>query len=105
LTAKLQKTVEIFDGTAMETLGLSLKAEKGGRDIGLTVEDIEAVGEPEGPVLGEGGLDALADLGSLEDVRLLGAAHGLVEAVGEEAGFEGVHAEHRVLGEGDAFDG
>ena len=34
-----------------------------------------------------------------------GAFHGCVEAVGEEAGFEGVHAEHGVLGEGDAFDG
>jgi len=97
--------VKIFDGTAIETLGLGLEAEESRGNIGLAVEDIEAVGEPEGSVLGEGGLDALADLGSLEDVRLLGAAHGLVEAVGEEAGFEGVHAEHGVLGEGDALDG
>ena len=47
----------------------------------------------------------MADLGSLEDIRLGGAAHGVVEAVGEETGFQGVHAEYGVLGEGDAFDG
>jgi hypothetical protein len=97
--------VKIFDGAAVEALGLGLEAKEGGGDVGLAVEDIEAVGKPECPILGEGGLDALADLGSLEDVRLLGSAHGLVEAVGEEAGFERVHAEHGVLGEGDALDG
>jgi len=32
-------------------------------------------------------------------------APGGFQAVGEEAGFEGVHAEQGVLGEGDAFDG
>ena len=105
LVAELAEAVEVLDGAAVEALGLGLEAEEGGGDIGLAVEDIEAVGEPESAVLREGCLDALADLGSLEDVRLRWAAHGVVEAVGEEAGFEGIHAEHGMLGEGNAFDG
>jgi hypothetical protein len=105
LVAELAEAVEVFYGAAVEALGLGLAAKEGGGDIGLAVEDIEAVGEPEGAVLGEGCLDVFADLGSLEDVRVRWAAHSVVEAVGEEAGFEGVHAEHGVLGEGDALDG
>ena len=49
--------------------------------------------------------DVIADLTSFEDVGLGAAEHGLFETGGEEAGFEGVHAEQGVLGEGNAFHG
>jgi hypothetical protein len=71
----------------------------------LAVEDSKAVGEPEGAVLGARDIDVIADLAAFEDVGIVGADHGSFQAVGEEAGFEGVHAEQGVLGEGDAFDG
>ena len=105
LVAELAEAVEVFDGAAVEAFGLGLEAEEGGGDIGLAVEDIEAVGEPEGAVLGARDFDVVADLAAFEDVGIVGADHGGFQAVGEEAGFEGVHAEKGVLGEGDAFDG
>jgi hypothetical protein len=105
LAAKLEKAVEIFDGAAMEALGLGLKSKKRGRDFGLPGEAIEAEGEPVGAVLFEGDVDAGGEFGAIEDEWVGGAGHGLVEAVGEEAGFEDGHAAHGVFGEGDAFDG
>ena len=97
--------MEIFDGAAMEALGLRLETEERGGDVGLAGEAIEAGGEPVGAVLFQGDVDTVGELRPLEDVGFGGTFHGLVEAVGEEAGFEGVHTEHGVLGEGDAFDG
>ena len=96
---------KIFDGAAMEALGLGLKAEERGGDVGLAGEAIEAEGEPIGAVLFERDVDAGGQIGAIEDEWLGGAGHGLVEAVGEEAGFEDGHAAHGVFGEGDAFDG
>jgi hypothetical protein len=97
--------MEIFDGAAMEALGLGLKSKECGGDIGLPGEAIEAEGEPVGAVLFEGDVDAVGEFGSIEDEWVGGAGHGLIEAVGEEAGFEDGHAAHGVFGEGDAFDG
>src|ERR1022692_3591301 len=97
--------MEIFDGAAMEALGLSLKSKECGGDIGLPGEAIETEGEPVGTVLFEGDVDAVGELGAIEDEWVGGAGHGLIEAVGEEAGFEDGHAAYGVLGEGDAFGG
>ena len=89
----------------MEALGLGLEAEERGGEIGLTAEDFEAVGEPKSAVLGPRDFDVIADLAAFEDLGIGWADHGGFQAVGEEAGFEGVHAEHGVLGEGDALHG
>ncbi len=105
LAAELAEAVEIFDGAAVEAFGLGLEAEEGGGHTGLAVVDSEAVGEPEGAVLGARDFDVVADLAAFEDLGIVGADHGGFQAVGEEAGFEGVHAEQGVLGEGDALDG
>jgi len=105
LAAELAEAVEIFDGAAVEAFGLGLEAEEGGGDVGLAVEGVEAVGEPEGAILGFRDVDVVADLALFEDIGLGWAEHGLFEAGGEEAGFECVHAEQGVLGEGDALDG
>ena len=67
LAAKLQEAVEIFDGAAMEALGLGLKAEECGGDVGLAGEAIEAEGEPVGAVLFEGDVDAFGEFGAIED--------------------------------------
>jgi hypothetical protein len=104
LIAQFQQAVEVFDGAAMEALGLGLESQERGGDVGFLGEAVEAEGDPEGAVLGEGDLEAVGDL-LLEDNRPGGPFHGMVEAIGEEAGFEGIHAEHGVLGEGDTFDG
>jgi hypothetical protein len=65
--------MEIFDGAAMEALGLGLKSKKCGGDVGLPGEAIEPEGEPVGAVLLEGDIDAVRDLGSIEDEWLGGA--------------------------------
>jgi hypothetical protein len=41
LVAKLAEAVEVFDGAAVEALGLGLEAKEGGGDIGLAVEDLK----------------------------------------------------------------
>jgi hypothetical protein len=86
--AKLQQAMEIFDGTAMEALGLCLKAQNRGGDVGLPGVAMETESEPVGAVLIEGDIDAVGELRLLEDEWPGGAFHGLVEAVGEEAGFQ-----------------
>jgi hypothetical protein len=103
--AELHEAMEIFDGAAIEALGLGLEAQERGADVGLPIEYVEAERKPIGAVLGERDLDALGELGLIEDEGVGGAGHGLVEAIGKKAGLEGVHARHGVLGEGDAFDG
>ena len=72
LAAKLQEAVEVFDGVAMEALGLGLKSKECGGDVGLAGEAIEAEGEPVGAVLFEGDVDAVGELGSIEDEWLGG---------------------------------
>src|ERR1039458_9002968 len=101
-SVRFKKAVEIFDGAAVEALGLGLHAQQEGGDVGPSGMAIGAEGEPIGAVLFEGDIDAVGELGSIEDEWAGGASRGSVEAVGEEAGFEGVHAGHGVLGEGDA---
>ena len=105
LAAELAEAIEIFDGAAIEALGLGLEAEGSRGEIGLTAEDFEAVGKPKSAVLGARDFDVIADLAAFEDLGIVGADHGGFQAVGEEAGFEDVHAEHGVLGEGDALNG
>ena len=105
LVAKLAEAVEVFYGAAVEAFGLGLEAEESGGHSGLTIEDFEAVGEPKGAVLGGRDIDVVTDLAAFEDVGIVGADHGGLQAIGEESGFEGVHAEQGVLGEGDALDG
>jgi hypothetical protein len=99
------EALEILDGAAIKTLRLGLEAEEHVGGLELLHEAIEAEGEPIGAVLSEGDLDAGGEFGPFEDEGLGGAFHGLVEAIGEEAGFESGCAQQGLLGEGDAFDG
>jgi hypothetical protein len=104
LRAEGSETVEVFDGVTMEALGPGLEAEEHIGTGGLPNENVEAEGEPVGPMLPEGDLYARGEVGLMEDERD-GACHCLVEAVGEEAGFDPGHAEHGLLRESDALDG
>ena len=47
MAAEAVEAVKIVDGAAVETLGLGLEAEKGGNDLGLAIDLVEAEGEPE----------------------------------------------------------
>jgi len=68
---------------------------------------MEAIAQQEVAVLGAGDFDiAVAGDGGIHEADgFAGAVEGLVEAGGEEAGFEAGAAEDGVLGKGDAFEG
>jgi hypothetical protein len=105
LVAQLPEAVEIFDGAAVEAFRQSLEAKERGGDIGLSGVAIEVEHQPVGAGLVDVDVDAMGDLGTVEDVWVLMASHGRVEAVGEESGLESIETEHGVLREGDPFDG
>jgi len=104
--AKPFETVEIFDGAAVEALGLGLVAEENGPGGGVSGEAGEALGEAEVAILAAGDLERVSeDFGEeLAHGESFGV-HDFIEADGEEAVFEGGAAEQGLLGEGDAFDG
>ncbi len=66
---------------------------------------IEALGEGEVAVLGDGHVEANGEVGFHEDERGAAGGEGLIEGVGEHAGLEASAAEECVLGEGDALEG
>ena len=95
-------------GAAVKALGLGLIAEEQGPTVGLPGGAVEALGEEEVAVLGAGDLD-IAIAGELlvhgEEWLVVGDVEGLIEAVGEEAGFEAGGAADGLLGDGHALDG
>ena len=100
------QAVEIFDGAAVETLGLGLIAEENGPGWGVSGETAEAFGEAEIAILGAGDFEVVSeDFGQELVNREVFGVHDLIEADSEEAVFEGGAAEQGLLGEGDAFDG
>ena len=101
------EAVEIFDGAAVETLGLGLVAEENGPGWGVFPGVLgEALGEAEIAILGAGDFEVVSeDFGEELVNREVFGVHDLIEADSEEAVFEGGAAEQGLLGEGDAFDG
>jgi hypothetical protein len=91
LGAEFEKSMEIFNGAAVESLGLGLEAEEGRHHVGLAVVAIEAEGEAVRVVLA-GSDDAAGREILVAEVFGIGGALG--EAVGENSGFELVEPEH-----------
>jgi hypothetical protein len=75
LRAEAFEAVEVFDGMTIEALGLGLEAEEHIGTGGLPNETEEAEGEPIGTMLPEGDVDALGEVGLLEN-EWDGACHG-----------------------------
>jgi len=101
------ETLEFLDGAAIVALGLGLVAQKEGKGMRLLGHTTEALGYGEIVFLAESDF-APAQAGHLLVHGVDGLAvgsEGLVEAIGEEAGFEAGGAEEGQLAEGDAFDG
>ncbi len=98
---------ELLDGAAVVAFGLELVAHGEGPTVGLANHAVETFAEEVVAVLGAGDFDiAIADeFGGHQDDGVAGGVEGLVEAGGEEAGFQSRGAEECLLGEGDAFDG
>ena len=99
------EALEFLDGAAVETLGLGLIAEEQREAVGFASQDLETLGQGAGAVLGPGDFD-IADevVGEGIDQAAI-AIEGLVEATGEESGFESGGAKQGLLGEGHALDG
>ena len=105
LGAELFDTVEILHGSAVETLGLLLVAQKEGPGIGVAGALGEAFGETEIAIVGAGDFQIAGEIGAEEELGGAFAADGFVEAGGEETIFEGGGAEEGELRQGDAFQG
>src|ERR1017187_1629570 len=92
------EAVEIFDGAAVETLGLGRIAEKDGPGWGVSGETAEAFGEAGIAILGAGDFEVVSeDFGEeLVNGEVFGV-HDLIEADSEEAVFEGGAAEQGLL--------
>src|ERR1039457_424135 len=100
------EAVEIFDGAAVEALGLGLIAQEQAPTVGGVDEALEAFGEEEVTILGLDDSNIVVDeVAADADQGPAVAAEALIEAVGEQAGFEAGGAEEGLLGEGDALDG
>ena len=89
------------------TLGLGLIAQQEAETVGLAVQAMEAVAEQVVAVLGAGDCDiAVAEDDRVQEADGFAAVVvGLVEAGGEETGFEAGAAEDGLLSEGGAFEG
>jgi hypothetical protein len=99
--------VELLYSPAVVTLGLGLITQQEAKTVRLAGHAMEAVAEQVIAILGAGDFDiAVAGDGGVHEADgLAGAVEGLVEAGGEETGFEAGAAEDGVLREGDAFEG
>jgi hypothetical protein len=98
---------EFLDGAVIVALGLGLVTEEKGPGVGLLGEAVEALGDGEIVFLAEGDF-TVAQAGHLLVHGVDGLAIGsesLVEASGEEAGFEAGGADEGHLAESDPFDG
>src|ERR1035438_3485848 len=98
---------EFLDGAAVVALGLGLVTQEESPGMRLLSQAVKTPGDGEIVVLAEGDR-ALAQAGHLLVQGVDGLAVGsesLVEASGEEAGFETRGADEGQLAEGDAFDG
>jgi hypothetical protein len=108
LRAERFEALELFDGAAVEPLGLGLIAEEEGPCRGRVASHaLETLGEAESLVLvlHFEAVD-LERFVERNEGRVIGEiGHGAIEGEGAEAGFEFREAEEVVLGDGDALDG
>jgi len=65
--AEFEEAVEIFDGEAMEALGLGLKAEQDIGEVRLAIEAVESEDERVGIVLSAAHFEAVCELGLAEE--------------------------------------
>jgi hypothetical protein len=88
-------------------LGLGLIAQQEAETVGLAVQAVEAVAQQVVAVLGASDFDipVAGDDRVQEADGFAAVIEGLVEAGGEETGFEAGAAEDGLLGEGGAFEG
>jgi hypothetical protein len=86
---------------------LGLITESQGPTVGLFHQAVESFAQRVVAVLGAGDFDIplTGEFWDHEDHRAIAGVEGLVEAGGEEAGFEARAAEDSLLGEGEALDG
>ena len=98
-----EEGVEVLEGFCMVALGLGLVAEEEGEGVGLLGEFTQSGGDAE--VVGLSGVDGEAVLKVVGDELVAEGSDGVIEGVGEEAGFEAGGSEEGVLGEGEAVDG
>ena len=89
------------------TLGLGLVAQQEAEAVGLAVQAMKAVAQEVVAVLGASDCDiAVAEDDRVQEADGFAAVvEGLVEAGGEETGFEAGAAEDGLLGDGGAFEG
>ena len=99
--------VELLDGTAVVAFGLGLIAENQGPSVGLFHQVVESFCQRVVVVLGGGDFNfpLTGEFWGHEDHRSDAGVEGLVEAGGEEPGFQARGAEDGLLGEGEALDG
>ena len=99
--------VELLDGAAVVAFGLGLIAESQGPTVGMFHQAVESFAQCVVAVLGAGDFDIPipGEFWGHEDYRAKAGVEGLVEAGGEEAGFQARGAEDSLLGEGEALDG
>lgn len=97
---------ELLHRTAVVALGLGLVAEGQGPTRGHLDLAQETVGQGVVAVLFAGGFDVAVEHGGGHGEQGEAAGvEGLVEATGEEAGFQAGGAEHGLLGQGHTFQG
>jgi hypothetical protein len=86
---------------------LGLITESQGPTVGLFHQAVESFAQRVVAVLGAGDFDIplTGEFWDHEDHRAIAGVEGLVEAGGEEAGFQARAAEDSLLGEGEALDG
>jgi hypothetical protein len=99
------EAVEFLQGAAVHSLGLDLVAEQESDGIGALGLAKETFGQEVVAVLGGGEGNAAGEVGLEEEDGIAGGVDGLVDAAGEEAGFEVGEAEDGLLGEGHTLNG
>jgi hypothetical protein len=105
LLPKSLEAVEIFEGAAVLAAGVGPIAEKEGPAVGPADEAEEAVAEEAGAIANTAEFPiAVGELGIPRELRVIPAADGLIDAGGEEAGFEARGAQQGLLGEGQTLD-
>ena len=96
---------ELLHRAAVLPFGLGLIAQKQAPGAGLPDQAAEAFGEGEVAVLGAGDFQVADDFLGHGDDGLARGVQGLVEAGGEQAGFQAGGAEQGLLRQGNAFEG
>jgi hypothetical protein len=98
---------EFLNGAPVVAFGLGLIAQEQGPTIGLADHPMEAFSQEVIAILGASDFDIpiTGEFLVHQDHGVSGGVEGLIEAGGEEAGFEARGAEESLLGEGNTLNG